>query len=269
MIKVNIGGCNNHHPQNFVVRHAEGSKDYLLIITKTETSFSIDGEEYEMPPGTMVLFDKNVPSNYGNKSGEYINDWLHFDFHGEEPPFEELKIVLNKPVVLNDITYASLILNLIITEMHSKSSFKEDILDHYMKILLFRISEQLQNKNDSIKSNPLYQKLVELRARIYNNPQEKWDINRICRELNVSNSYAQHIYKSTFQTSCMKDVINARIEQAKFYLLQSVLCISAIAESCGYESEIHFSRQFKQFTGMSPRDYRDTLIAKARKDSKL
>ncbi|QAA33523.1 AraC family transcriptional regulator [Clostridium manihotivorum] len=267
MIKVNIGGCNNHHPQNFVVRHVEGSKDYLLIITKTETSFSIDGEKYETPPGTMVLFDKNVPSNYGNNSGEYINDWLHFDFEGEEPPFDKLKIVLNKPVILNDITSLALILNLIITEMHSKSTYKEDVLDHYVKILLYRLSEQIHNKNDSIKSHPLYQKLVELRTKIYNNPQEKWTIDRMCRELKASASYVQHVYKHTFQTSCMKDVINARIEQAKFYLLQSVLCISSIAENCGYDSEIHFSRQFKQFTGMSPREYRENMIARKEQNS--
>lgn len=262
MIKVNIGGCNNHHPQNFVIRSAGGSKDYLLIITKSDTTFSIDGNEYETPPGTMVLFDKNVPYDYRNKSGEYINDWLHFDFDGENQPFEALKIVLNKPVVLNDITSISLILHLIINEMHSKSPYKNEVLDHYMKILLYRLSEHIQNKNDSIKSHPMYQKLLELRAKIYNNPQEKWTINRMCRELNVSTSYAQHIYKDTFQISCMNDVINARIEQAKFYLLQSVLSISAIAENCGYESEIHFSRQFKKVTGMSPREYRDTSVAK-------
>jgi len=86
----------------------------------------------------------------------------------------------------------------------------------------------------------MYQKLLELRAKIYNNPQEKWTINRMCREMNVSQSYLQHIYKDIFQISCMNDVINARIEQAKFYLLQSVLSISTIGENCGYESEIHF-----------------------------
>lgn len=262
MIKVNIGGCNTHHPQNFVVRHVEGSKDYLLVITKSETCFYIDGNEYETPPGTMVLFDKNVPSNYRNKSGEYINDWLHFDFDGEERPFEELKIVLNKPVVLNDVTSISLLLNLIISEKYSKSSYKEAVLDHYMKILLYRLSEHIHDKDDSIKSQPMYQKLLELRTKIYNNPQEKWTVNKMGRELNVSLSYLQHMYKRTFQTSCMNDVINARVEQSKFYLLQSILSVGAIAEICGYESEIHFSRQFKKFTGISPKGYRDTMIAR-------
>lgn len=262
MIKVNIGGCNTHHPQNFIIRHIQGSKDYLLIITKSETYFFIDGKEYETPPGIMVLFNKNVPSNYRNKSGEYINDWIHFDFYGEEPPFEELNIVLNKPVFLNDITSISLILHLIINEKHSKSIYKDDVLDHYMKILLYRISEHIHNENNSIKSQPLYKKLLQLRTKIYNNPQEKWTINTMCRELNASPSYVQHIYKNIFQTSCMNDVINARIEQAKFYLVQSILSISIIAENCGYESDIHFSRQFKKFTGMSPRDYRDTMTSK-------
>ena len=88
MIKVSIGGCNTHHPQNFMVRHKNGSKDYLLLLTKTETAFTINGEEYETPPGTFVLFDKHVPRNYCNKYGEYVNDWLHFEFEEEIDCFE-------------------------------------------------------------------------------------------------------------------------------------------------------------------------------------
>lgn len=262
MIKVNIGGHNNHHPQNFMVRHVKGSKDYLLLVTKTETFFTIDGKEYETLPGTFVLFDKNVPSNYCNKRGEYVNDWVHFDFVGEDHCFNRLKIPLNKPILLYDMPSVSTIISLVINELYSKGSYQEEIIDHYMHILLYRLSEQIQNEKDTVKSHPMYLKLLDLRSKIYNEPQQNWTVNKMCRELNISLSYFQHLYKNTFNVSFMSDVINARIEQAKFYLLQSVISISSIAEICGYKNEIHFSRQFKKYTGMSPREYREKMLAK-------
>lgn len=260
MIKVNIGGCNNHHPQNFMIRHKEGSKDYLLLLTKSETSFTIDGESYETPPGTLVIFDRNVPYNYCNKWGVYVNDWLHFDFERELQCFEQLNIPLNKPITLYDIPSITMLISLVISELYSKSSYHDEIIDHYMHILLYRLSEQIENGNDTVKSNPMYLKLLAIRSRIYNEPQKEWTIDRMCRELNISASYFQHLYKNTFQVSCMNDVINARVEQAKFYLLQSVMSIGTIAEICGYKNEIHFSRQFKKLKGLSPRDYREKML---------
>ncbi|ADL52324.1 AraC family transcriptional regulator [Clostridium cellulovorans] len=262
MIKVNIGGCNNHHPQNFMIRHMNGSKDYLLLLTKTETSFIIDGKEYETPPGTFVLFDRNVPCSYCNKRGEYVNDWLHFDFVGEAHCFHQLKIPLNRPVILYDIPSISMLISSVINEVYSNGSYKEEVLNHYMHILLYRLSEQIQNGKDTVKSHPMYLKLVDLRSKIYNEPQLSWSIDMMCRELNISQSYFQHLYKNTFHVSSMNDVINARVEQAKFYLLQSVISISTIAEICGYKNEIHFSRQFKKHTGLSPREYREKMIVK-------
>lgn len=263
MIRVTIGGCNNHHPKNFMVSHVNGSKDYLLLLTKTETCFNIDGEEFNTPPGTFVLFNRNVPRFYGNKYGEYVNDWLHFDFEKEESPFDKLKIPLNKPVTLLDIPSVSLIISLIISELYTKSDYHKEILDNYMHVLIYRVSEQIQNINDSIKSNPMYIKIQDIRSRIYNEPQRTWVIDDICKELNISSSYFYHLYKSSFHVSCLNDVINARIEKAKYYLLQSVMSIKSISELCGYKNEIHFSRQFKRNTGFSPRDYRDKMFKKS------
>ena len=64
MIKIDIGGCNTHHPKNFVIGKAQGSRDYLLIVTKSEAVFNINGEIYNMPPGAFVLFKQNVPYSY-------------------------------------------------------------------------------------------------------------------------------------------------------------------------------------------------------------
>ncbi|WP_408606127.1 helix-turn-helix domain-containing protein [Anaeromicropila populeti] len=46
-----------------------------------------------------------------------------------------------------------------------------------------------------------------------------------------------------------------------YYLMQSVMSIGAIAEICGYKNEIHFSRQFKKYKGLSPREFREKMSA--------
>ena len=50
--------------------------------------------------------------------------------------------------------------------------------------------------------------------------------------------------------------ISARIEAAKLLMTDTDLPISEIGERCGYESVVHFSRQFKKITGVSPSAYR-------------
>lgn len=54
----------------------------------------------------------------------------------------------------------------------------------------------------------------------------------------------------------MKDLIQARIESSKFYLRTSDLPVEAVAHCCGYESELHYMRQFKKMTGLTPTQYR-------------
>ena len=46
-----------------------------------------------------------------------------------------------------------------------------------------------------------------------------------------------------------------RIQQAQQLLLESDATLQTISKLCGYKSEYHFIRQFKQKTGCTPRKY--------------
>ncbi|MNC73208.1 HTH-type transcriptional regulator GadW [compost metagenome] len=54
----------------------------------------------------------------------------------------------------------------------------------------------------------------------------------------------------------MADVIASRVEHAKYLLTTTDISVKKIAEMCGYASEIHFMRQFKQQLGLTPSQYR-------------
>jgi AraC family transcriptional regulator of arabinose operon len=55
----------------------------------------------------------------------------------------------------------------------------------------------------------------------------------------------------------MTDVINSRIEHAKYLLTTTDISVKQIAQLCGYNNENHFMRQFKEITGITPTKFRD------------
>lgn len=74
----------------------------------------------------------------------------------------------------------------------------------------------------------------------------------MAEELGLSTSYYEHLYKDLFGCSFHADLVNMRIEYAKDLLSNSNMTIEEIALASGYNSEVHFHRQFLKKTGMSP-----------------
>ena len=105
-------------------------------------------------------------------------------------------------------------------------------------------------------ADPYYSALVELREKIYRNPQKKWNVDLMAADVNMSRSYFQHIYKEIFGVSCMSDVISGKIEKAKEILSETACTVSQVAAMCGYDNEEHFMRQFKKIVGVTPTTYR-------------
>ena len=73
-----------------------------------------------------------------------------------------------------------------------------------------------------------------------------------CFTCQSEQSYFQHIYKELFGCSVVTDMINRRLEYAKYLLQNSSLSIAAISKMCGNENDTHFMRQFKCFVGVTP-----------------
>ena len=98
--------------------------------------------------------------------------------------------------------------------------------------------------------------LQKLRSEIMANPQREWDIELIAKEIGISRSHLQRLYKQFFSVSCLDDVITARINKAKSLLRHTDLRIQEIAVQCGYQNESHFMRQFKVKCGITAMQYR-------------
>jgi len=99
--------------------------------------------------------------------------------------------------------------------------------------------------------------LLRLRSEILANSQRDWNIAEIAKEIGISRSHLQRLYRQQFAASCMDDIINARMRKAQQLLQFTSLRIQEIALQCGYNNESHFMRQFKEKCGMTALQYRN------------
>lgn len=83
----------------------------------------------------------------------------------------------------------------------------------------------------------------------------------VAEHLKVSNGHLAHTFKRVAGQSLFTYFKQLRLEQAKLQLLNSEKNVTEIAIACGFSSTTLFCRNFKQYTGQTPLNYRDEFSA--------
>lgn len=246
-------GCNCVYDSSYSY-HAKGERGvYLLVQSRTE--IVICGRI--MPEDTLVIFDGSCDISYSAAGGHLICDWICFDAEGDSEFIELTELSFNVPIRISDSCFARRLIENLTAEFYSINSRRMKMIDLMIKTLLMKTAENC-NFRDNMQSaaEPHYTTLMELREKIYRNPQLKWNVDTMAADVNMSRSYFQHIYREIFGVSCMTDVINGKIEKAKEILSETGCTVSQVAAMCGYDNEEHFMRQFKKLVGVTPTGYR-------------
>lgn len=90
--------------------------------------------------------------------------------------------------------------------------------------------------------------------------QERIRINELAGYIGVNRSYLTNSFKRAFGLSPQELLINLRMEKASALLQNTALPVRDIAAQVGYEDSLAFSKIFKKYTGISPRQFRSTPI---------
>ena len=254
MFKILRMGCNTAHDQYFSVNRPNGYEWNLLLLVKTPAVFIINGESIATPADTLIIYDQNSPHEYKTSGAEYKNDWIHFEI---DPVFlNQYPVNLNTPLYISNPYYISDLIQKMANEFYSNNPYKEQTIEYLMQILFVKTKEQMEMKDFHPWHSKIHNELIKLRSEIYSNPQNNWSIPLMADKLHISCGYLQNIYKDTFDISCMSDVIESRITYAKELLIESDLPVGEISSLCGYQNDVHFMRQFKKLTTLTPTEYR-------------
>lgn len=255
MFTVIRGGCFARHTSDFFMNRPKGLPYYLFLIIKSCSEIHIDGRVETCKPDSVLIIKPDTPYSYSNPSGEYIDDWIHFNCLPEDMACIEGDMINHHFAISNTRLLTTYIQQILWENNYAKDSSREYYVDTLFRILLKHICDDY-HCNNSIEYNPYQQKLQKLRLNIQSAPYRKYSVNDIASELDLSTSYFQMLYKRYFGISFQADIINMRIDFSKELIISTDMPFEQIAYSCGYSSEVHFYRQFSSKTGMTPGEYR-------------
>ncbi|MBQ8966918.1 AraC family transcriptional regulator [Ruminococcus sp.] len=256
-MKINNVGYNHFHDADFFISRPEGSGDYLMLLLKTAGVFEIGGKEVPAESGSAMLYRPDTPQFYRGAGVQFGNDWFHFvpESREDEQFIAALGIPFDSPVKLESISELSVLVSMMCHEKYSDNIYKTDSADLLIKLFLLKLSEKI-NMSAKGAGGSRWEKMSVLRTKIYNDPANNWTIDGLAHELTMSRSSFQHEYRRLFGVTPMNDVITARVEYAKYLLTSTDYTVTHIARICGYSSDIHFMRQFRQRTGRRPSELR-------------
>lgn len=260
MIYVNNCGHDSHHLKPCDIEHKNGVPDHLILLIKQEAWLDLDGQKQIISPNSLICFPPNTYIHYGRDISGYNDDWVHFlPDAAEADSFQTL--LPPQRLVLHPHNFHRLsdYVRMLSDAFHSNSRYKTELIDSFMHIFLYALSEELEETDADPVVQKYYHEFAKLRTQIYNNPTVFRKIPELADSMCLSLSYFQHLYKQFFDSSCQQDIINARLELAKYYLKDSDMSIRSLSDFCGYENELHFMRQFKKFIGMTPTEYRENV----------
>lgn len=184
-------------------------------------------------------------------------NWTHNDV-SIAPLLEQYGLPIGEVFYPANPSFISELFRRIEREFYSENLYKERLLDSYMEELLIKLSRSIRQDalSERIDSKEA-KRLQELRWQLLSRPEENRTVEQMAKEVSLSPSRFHAVYKTMFGTSPVKDLIGAKVEQAKTILLmdRSATLVS-VAEKLGYKNQYHFIRQFKSVTGITPGTFR-------------
>lgn len=237
---------------NFKIDRPNGMECYVFIHLWNPADMVIGGENVRTEPSACVIYDLTYPQMWKPLPGGIIHDWIHIS--GDLPSLlEDAELKFNTVYYPKSPAFITTITEELELEFFAQKKHSEVFCDIKLRELFYRISRRSdEHEPERTPSVETVTKLKALRNEIFSDLTVCPTVTEMARRLSVSESKFYVVYKEVFGISPTKDIINARIENAKIYLSSGQYSVEQTAELVGYKNPFHFIRQFKQVTGKTP-----------------
>lgn len=286
--------CTGHfHYKAGYSLHRNSFDSFLLMYIESgelTIQYTLDGKSFEAfaKAGDFIILDCYQPHGYCSEIG-WKSLWIHFDGPMARIYYEllvrQLGVCFNIsatnafPYIIKNmesifLTFAA---NEIIREAHISRQFTNLFTD----LLLSDSAAQYYAVDNSISYNLLSTqynisdislvktsetaKAIEIVLTYLNehfaDNSDKLTIETLAQMINISPYHFIRLFKERVGFTPHEYLVHIRINNAKYMLLTTMLSVKDISYNCGYSSESVFCAAFKKKVGMTPAQYRASLLS--------
>ena len=230
----------------------------FFVVTEGNGALTYHGVDYPLKQGSCVFLDCHDEYAHSCAGELWSLAWVHFNSANFSKIYAKFIERSNSPVyaTIQTSQYIQL-LNELYDLSNTQSYIKDMKLYEKMLTLLCLIFEDSYASDLKFASN-VPARMLHIKDYLDNHYAENITLDYLSSHFFMNKYYLARSFKASYDTSVINYLLQVRIYHAKQYLRFSEYSINEIASLCGYKDCNYFSRNFKQFEGITPGEYRKT-----------
>lgn len=251
----------------------------LVLVRQGEMHFEVEDSDYIFTTDTFLIVPPNVfHASRHHGEGVLERGWVHFDWlwrgrppatpiivYGEEP-IPESWVVERPDFIPSDFLYGEIREPNIVwdlftrfSELYWKGTRRDQLRARslMLDLLVLLFSESGGSPDAYTRSQRLANRTRQMLDGVAAKPQGAINsLAEVLEPLGCSYEHALRVFKQYYGTTPLEYINRMRLERAKYYLRETSLPLSRVAEEAGILNAAYFSRLFTERVGETPRDYR-------------
>lgn len=240
----------------------KGRLDFqLLYVAAGKGHFHFNGKEQIVTAGHMVIYRPKEPQKYEYYGTDHTEVyWVHFTGR-------DVKTLLRSYGIKDDIHVIDCGSNLdyqqlfrsMIQEIQMQKEDYAEMTELYLRQILISLHRYLSHTN-KIDNSQMVEEIDKAMQYFNKHYNEDICIEDYAKLHNMSTSWFIRNFKQYTGETPMQYILSLRIYNAETLLHSTLYNVTEIANIVGYENPLYFSRLFKKAKGLSPLDYRKSIL---------
>jgi len=248
-------GQNINCPYEFKLKK-DNSEYIFAYCTKGSGLLEFKNQKMIILPNQFFIIPKNKNNGFGSyKNLNWSVYWMHFNGEIADNLFQKYyhreQIIQDAQIITERMDLFDKILRIHENEPNTTNKEYANILAlKFLASFVFRDNEQL-DKTSNLED--LVDSIIDF---LVCNVDKSFNSEDIVKEFNYSSSYIFKLFKKKTGYPLYHFFNLKKMQKASEYLYTSDLTIKEICYKLGFQDPQYFSRIFKKFMGVSPREYK-------------